>query len=379
MKQILSELIKTSGGSIPFVEFMRQALYHPEKGYYRMVKKRLGPGGDFITAPEITSLFGELIALQMIELWQLMGSPEKFQLVEMGPGSGRLARDILATAKRFATFYDALSYELVEISEDFRTLQEESLRQAGVIDKARWHRNIESAAGIDGVVGAIFGNEFLDALPVHWLEQTGEGLVEVGVVLDENGGFATTARPLSPEVPDDYFNSRGIELAEGTRTEVGLVGQEWMEQAAGLLRQGIILMIDYGHPQKEYYAPQRINGTLAGHMGHVRIDDPLANPGEMDLTAHVDFSAILQAGKRGGLELLGYTTQGWFLLGLGILERLEMLSKMEGVRMSDLKESVMRLTLPEGMGETFKVLALGRAMGECKLSGFRLNEQSKRL
>jgi SAM-dependent MidA family methyltransferase len=378
MKAHIKKLIQDSGGSIPFIQFMEEALYNPQKGYYMTVGKRLGPGGDFVTAPELTSLFGELLALQMIELWQLMGSPEKFQLIEMGPGSGRLAHDILRTAKQFKNFYAAISYELVEISEDFRERQKKLLQKAGVHKKARWHLDLDGVCD-GGVVGVIFANEFLDALPVHLVEQAPHGLSEVGVKLNEDEEFATEILPLSKNITGDYFSKRGISLATGTRTEIGLPGQEWIKKAGELLTEGMVLLIDYGHPQKDYYAPVRTNGTLAGHFKHVRVDDPLANPGEMDLTAHVDFSAILSAGRQANLDLLGYTTQGWFLMGLGILERLEILSKVEGADTGPLKEAVKRLIMPEGMGETFKVMALGKGIGSKQLSGFRLNEQSKRL
>ncbi|MBF0193711.1 MAG: SAM-dependent methyltransferase [Magnetococcales bacterium] len=378
MKKILTKLIKDSGGSIPFIRFMEQALYHPQKGYYMTASKRLGSAGDFVTAPELTSLFGELLALQMIELWQLMGSPKNFKLIEVGPGSGRLAYDILKTASKFKTFYAAVSYDLVEISDDFRQRQRKLLKDGGVIKKIRWHSDIDKATD-GGVIGAIFANEFLDALPVHLVEQVPHGLGEVGVKLTTEDKFATEIIPLSKDIAGDYFTSRGISLATGTRTEIGLPGQNWVTKTGKLLKEGMVLLIDYGHPQNDYYAKVRTNGTLAGHLKHVRIDDPLANPGEMDLTAHVDFSAILAAGKQADLELLGYTTQGWFLMGLGILERLEALSKIESVDTGPLKEAVKRLIMPEGMGETFKVLALGKGIGSPKLSGFRLNDQSERL
>jgi SAM-dependent MidA family methyltransferase len=380
MKTELKKLIQAAGGSITFNEFMSQALYHPQNGYYTAVRDRLGAGGDFITSPEITSLFGELLTLQIIELWQNMGAPQHFQLIEMGPGSGRLASDILKTAQKFSKFYAAISYDLVEISHDFRVRQEGQLEEAGVIEKACWHADLATAAG-DGVVGIIFGNEFLDALPVHWLEQTEEGLAEIGVGLGvgEQEVFTTVLRPLSARIAADYFSCRDISLAVGMRTEIGLAGQEWVQTAGRVLQRGVLLLIDYGYPQKEYFNPLRSNGTLAGHLKHVRVDNPLENPGEMDLTAHVDFTAVLAAGRESGLELLGYTTQGWFLMGLGILERLEMLSKVDGADVTSLKEAVMRLILPEGMGETFKVMALGKDIGTEKLSGFRLNEQSMHL
>lgn len=382
MKTELKKIIVDAGGVIPFEQFMAHALYHPQLGYYTAVKDRLGPNGDFVTAPELTSLFGELLALQFIEVWQYMGSPERFQLVEMGPGSGCLAKDILRTAKRFPVFYKAVDYCLVEISPDFQAMQKASLAASGFADKANWFADLHSAAGDEGIVGAIFGNEFLDALPVYWLEETASGLQEVGVRMSQSGepgDFTATVMPLSNQIAADYFVRRDIKLAEGTRTEIGLQAQQWTSKAGALLQRGMLLLLDYGHPQKEYYAPLRLSGTLAGHFKHVRVDNPLDHPGEMDLTAHVDFSAIRDAGINAGLELLGYTSQGWFLMGLGILERLEMLLNADSENIGNLKEAVMRLILPEGMGETFKVIAMGRDIENLKPSGFRLQDQSMRL
>ncbi|MBF0448530.1 MAG: SAM-dependent methyltransferase [Magnetococcales bacterium] len=382
MEHFIKKLIEKSGGIIPFERYMSEVLYNPDQGYYCVPKKRIGPGGDFVTSPEITSLFGELLALQMIELWQLMGSPATFQLIEVGPGSGRLACDLLHTAKRFTAFYCAVEYGLVEISPDFRSIQQTNLNQVGVLDKVRWYRDIQELAK-PGVVGVIFGNEFLDALPVHRVEMTERGLEELGVKWvegsDDSGHFEPAHLPLSKEIDPDYFKIRNVELAMGTRTEIGLAGQRWIERCGQVLKQGMILMIDYGHPQSEYYAAVRTQGTLAGHLCQVRVDNPLSHAGEMDLTAHVDFSAILAAGRKSGLHLLGYTTQGWFLMGLGILERLEMISKRDETRLNAAKEAVMRLILPEGMGEVFKVMALGRGLQGASMSGFRLNEQSHRL
>ncbi|MBF0454729.1 MAG: SAM-dependent methyltransferase [Magnetococcales bacterium] len=375
----MKQLIEKSGGKITFKQYMAEVLYHPTRGYYTRSKERLGSEGDFVTAPEITSLFGELLALQMIEIWHILGSPNRFQLIEMGPGTGRLAEDILTTAKKFPDFYQALSYSLVEISQDFQKQQAIRLQKAGVKAKARWYDTLQSA-GSEKIVGVILGNEFLDALPIHRVEQTAEGLAEISVQLSQGEPFLeTTLTPLTAEISADYMTSRHIVLEEGTQTEIGLEGEKWVEEAGSLLERGVLLMIDYGLPQKGYYTPERRHGTVAGHLNHVRVDNPLDHPGEMDLTAHVNFTAMRDAGIRSGMHLLGYTTQGWFLMGLGILERLERLSSKEDESLAPLKEAVMRLILPEGMGETFKVLALGKGMDGAPLSGFRLSEQSEKL
>ncbi|MBF0342537.1 MAG: SAM-dependent methyltransferase, partial [Magnetococcales bacterium] len=162
--------------------------------------------------------------------------------------------------------------------------------------------------------------------------------------------------------------------------EVGLLAATWMAQAARVLQRGVVLMIDYGDVAPEFYSLRRVAGTLVGHRDGARVDDPLLDPGEMDLTAHVDFSAMARAGLAGGMELLGFTTQGWFLMGLGILERLERAGRhMETAATAALRQVVMRLLLPQEMGERFKVLALGKGVSGGGLSGFRLNNQQQRL
>ncbi|MBF0180735.1 MAG: SAM-dependent methyltransferase [Magnetococcales bacterium] len=360
-------------GFVPFWRGMELALYHPEHGYYMTGRQRIGREGDFVTAPELTSLFGELLTLQCIEVWELLGRPDPFVVVEMGGGSGRLAFDFLATARRFADFFRAFAYRVVEISPDFRARQQELVKSLGFgTEKITWSETLPERIE----AGVILGNEFLDALPVHWVEMTPHGLMEVALAPD--GQIMLV--PPQPPLDSDYFNGFGINLASGYRTEIGLAAASWMEQAALTLHQGVVLMIDYGWPASEYYAPIRSHGTLAGHQGHERVDDPLHCLGAMDLTAHVDFSAMARAGTRAGLTPVGFTTQGWFLMGLGILERLQRLTgKVAPEQAESLRQAVMRLILPDAMGERFKVLAMGKRVPQGSLSGFRLNDQWPRL
>ncbi|MBF0127122.1 MAG: SAM-dependent methyltransferase [Magnetococcales bacterium] len=373
---LLNEMA-AQGGRIPFCRFMEAALYHPDHGYYMTQRPRIGRGGDFVTAPELTSLFGELLALQIIEVWETLGRPQPFTVVEMGGGTGRLAADVLTTCRRFPFFLEALSYVLVETSPDFRVRQEQLLRECGFgTERITWRSDLPGQVG-DGV---IFGNEFLDALPVHWVEMTPEGLREVAVEADGEGRLATRLIAPQPPLEGDYFQRAGIDLEAGYRTEVAIPAARWVQAAAGALGRGLLLLIDYGYPAGEYYASWRSAGTLVGHRGHERVDDPLLFCGEMDLTAHVDFSAMTRAGREAGLELLGYTTQNWFLMGLGILERLERVGgKMAPEASSRLRGAVMRLLMPNEMGERFKALAMGRGMKEGTLAGFRLNDQRQRL
>ncbi len=377
-QSILTQEMQGSEGFLTFHRFMELALYHPDHGYYMGDQARIGRGGDFVTAPEITSLFGELLTLQLVEIWELLDSPDPFTVVEVGGGTGQLAVDVLTTARRFPQFMASLIYVLVEKSPDFVLRQQELCTRHGFgAEIISWRTDLPDEVE----AGVIFGNEFLDALPVHWVEMGDSGLQEVVVGWSADESALTQQLIASqPPLQSDYFADIGIELPVGYRTEVGLDAQAWMTKAGQVLRRGVLLMIDYGYPATEYYVQTRDMGTLVGHRGHERLDDPLQFPGEMDLTAHIDFSAMARAGERGGLEMLGFTTQGWFLLGLGILERLEQsTAKMTQERGRSLRESVMRLLMPHEMGERFKVLAMGRDMKACGLSGFRLNDQRQRL
>ncbi len=374
-RDILLAEIDSANGALPFRRFMELALYHPRFGYYMGPRARIGRQGDFVTAPEMTSLFGQLLTLQWIEVWERLGRPDRFHLVEAGAGTGILASDILRTARRFSPFFHTLTYTILEISPDFRQRQRATLQDGGVLsERVRWMDGIDTLSDLEGV---IFSNEFLDAFPVHWVEMTAEGLREIAVrwAGDE---FATTHIPLTM-APERI----GIldKLAVGSRTEVGVAAAEWMEMAGRVLRRGLLLAIDYGYADGEMASTALASGTLVGHHEHQRVDNPLLHPGEMDLTAHVNFSTMARAGEGSGLETAGYATQAWFLMGLGILERLEAVNRREADadKRERLRQTVLRLTMPQGMGERFKVLAQGRGLGPEPLSGFRLNNRRDRL
>lgn len=369
----LLQRLPSSGQVLPFVEVMELFLYHPQVGYYMVQKPRLGREGDFVTAPEMTSLFGELLAQQFYEVWQRMGSPDGFQIVEVGGGSGVLAVDILTACRTLPEFFRAIHYHLVEISPDFRLRQQEILAGFPV----SWHTNLDDLNDIRGVV---FGNELLDAFPVHWLRLAASGWQEMGVCVDQECLVATPLDNPTPQVAA-ALSRLPADLPEGYETELGLPGESWVFLASQRLQQGILLFIDYGYPRHEYYHPARPQGTLVGYHQNQQIADPLAFPGEMDLTAHVDFTAMAEAGQRAGLSLLGYTSQSWFLLGLGLLQRL---AAQEGVLagepLSRLRQSVMRLIMPGGMGERFQVLAMGRGLSAAPpLAGFAENNRLDRL
>ncbi|MBF0588018.1 MAG: SAM-dependent methyltransferase [Magnetococcales bacterium] len=382
LRAVLSAMIQEAGGRLRFRDWMEAALYHPQWGYYMAQRPRLGREGDFVTAPEMTSLFGELLALQWIEVWQAMGKPNPFTVVEAGAGSGRLALDVLTTSARFADYYAALRYVIIERSPDFQQRQKLLLEDVAASGRpVFWCEALQELDAGQGIEGVIFSNEFLDAFPVHWVEMGEAGLLELAIAERQDGGWEVVAvEPQAPLEPD-YLSGLETPLPIGVRTEVGLDGQHWVAEAAGRLQRGVMVTIDYGYTGPEYYHASRLEGTLTGFWQHAQLNDPLAHPGEMDLTAHVDFSAVARVGERAGVRTMGYTTQGWFLMGLGILERLEQLrAKMApGEALESLEKTVQRLVMPQAMGDRFKVLAQGRGVDPLKLSGFRLNDQRHRL
>lgn len=379
MHTILGQAVDQAGGALAFHRFMQLALYHPQYGYYMSHRPRLGRQGDFVTAPEMTSLFGELLTLQCIEIWQRLGKPHPFHLVEAGAGSGKLAADILTTARRFPPFWTALNHTILEVSTDFQTRQKQTLDGvAAPHTPIRWLTDL-STLPPDSLEGVILSNEFLDAFPVHWVEMTEAGLCELAVAQD-GAGWKPVIQPVAPPLDPFYFTSRGLTLPVGMRTEVGLPAAAWMQQAGRVLKRGVVLSIDYGTIQEEYYGPAYPQGTLTGYHRHHQIADPLQHPGEMDMTAHVDFTAMAQAGEAGGLVTLGYTTQAWFLMGLGILQRMERLAaSQEPATYQRLTQTVSRLIMPQGMGERFKVLAQGKGVEEPPLAGFSLRNDRQRL
>ncbi|MBF0614193.1 MAG: hypothetical protein G8237_06580 [Magnetococcales bacterium] len=370
---LLTREMRGRGGAIPFHEFMSHALYHPEHGYYMTGRTRVGHGGDFVTAPELTSLFGEMMTLQCIEVWQRLHCPQPFLIVEMGGGSGQLAYDLLTTAQRFPPFFACLQLRMVETSPDFQTRQQQKLHALGLAkDQIQWSTRLPDHISH----GIILGNEFLDALPVHWVEMTPSGWMEIGVTNPTHLALQTCLLPLS----DTLSGLLPTDLPVGYRSELGMAAMEWMRSAGQTLQQGAVIMIDYGEVARDHYSMRRHAGTLVGHYQGERVDDPLLHAGAMDLTAHVDFSAMAQAGAAGGLDLVGFTTQGWFLQGLGILERVEMAARMMAEEpVQRLRDTVKRLLLPDEMGERFKVLVMGRNLGPEPLAGLRLNNQRDRL
>jgi len=344
----LEEEIAACGGWIPFARYMELVLYEPRLGYYAGGAQKLGPGGDFVTAPELGRLFGRTLARQLREL-----SPAR--VLEVGAGSGALAEVLIDEL--------GCEYLILETSPELRARQRERLGPG-----ARW-----LDAPPERFRGVVVANEVLDAMPVHAVAWTGEGIMERGVAL-ERGELAWRERPAEGELLEQ---AGAIGVAPRYESEIGLVGQAWMRSLGSWLEEGVAFVVDYGFPRHEYYHAQRAMGTLMCHHRHQAHGEVFFQPGRQDLTAHVDFSALADAARGAGLEVLGYATQAQFLVNCGITEVLAEANIENALRYAPIAAEAQKLLSPAEMGELFKVLAVGRPSRA--LAGFSRGERSHTL
>jgi SAM-dependent MidA family methyltransferase len=309
---------------ITFAQFMEAALYGPG-GYYAERPALGGPGHDYFTAPELHPAFGALLGRQVAEVWVALGRPSRFDLVEHGPGSGALCRDLLTWAEHEAPgFAAAIRYLLVERSAPLRAAQRATLEGAGLLDaRVSWE-----APSRGPVTGVILANELLDAFPVHLVTVREGRLLERYVAPDRDDERLTfvEGEPSTPALAR-YFADLGLLPGEGCEAEVNLAAVAWTERAAADLARGALLILDYGYPADRLYAPQRRHGTLLCYRGHTLGSDPLVRVGEQDITTHVDFTSVARAGERMGLATLGPVDQATFLTNLGVRGYLRLLER----------------------------------------------------
>ncbi|MFL6623922.1 MAG: class I SAM-dependent methyltransferase [Sulfurifustis sp.] len=355
-------------GPLPFRRFMELALYAPGLGYYSAGKEKLGRGGDFTTAPEAYPVFGRCVARACAEvLAQLGGDGE---ILEVGGGSGRLA----ATVLNELAALDALprAYCLLDVSASLRARQAETIaaEASDFSNRVRWLDQLPP----QGFRGVVLANELLDALPVDRFKVEADGIRELRVTSGENG-FAWTEAPAPPATQERIGPQR---LAPGYESEIGFAAEAWVRSVAEILDSGVLLLIDYGFPRAEFYHPDRSAGTLMCHYRHRAHTDPLTLVGLQDITAHVDFTAIAEAGGEAGLDLLGYTSQAAFLLGAGIAQIAAASDPNDARAHLSLTAQIKKLTLPHEMGELYKVMALGRGM-KAPLSTFAIQDRRGRL
>ena len=361
---IIEEINKK--GKITFAEFMQMALYHPEYGYYNSDKERVGRFGDYYTSPAVHTIFGELIAKQLEEMWRIMGK-ETFTIVEMGANKGWLCCDIVQSIKKeYPLFYDKFHYIIVESNPYAREKQRLLLESINIMDgKVSWHTYSENGFSFDRIQGCFLSNEFVDALPVHRLKVKNKVLKEIYVSYNDTSFFEIDDE-VSPDVSKRYIETFQIHLSEGWECEVNLGAAEWLRRVSEKLRKGFVLTIDYGDTTDGLYRENGSDGTLRCYYKHTVNRDYYERPGEQDITAHVDFTNLMNAGKSVGLEVTGFTKQSHYLIALGILERLN--NKNNDIE-TILK--VKNLFHPEGMGDVFKVLIQHKNIEHPNLTSLR--------
>ncbi len=349
-RAVIGESIRQAGGAIPFDRYMELALYAPGAGYYVNGARKFGRQGDFVTAPETSSLFSRCLANQCAEVLAQTGG----DILEFGAGSGIMAADILARLQEL----DSLPgrYQIMELSAELRQRQRETLaaRVPDLLARVEWLDRLPGA----GWRGMVLGNELLDAMPVSRFRREADGWAESFIEGDVEA-FRESWRPPAPglERALGALEGRLGAFEAGYTSEINLRLGAWMRAVTAFLGRGAILLIDYGYPERAYYHPERDQGTLICHFQHRAHDDFLLLPGLQDLTANVDFSALAQAGVEAGLELGGYTTQAQFLLGCGLDALLSDIGVAQGERYLREVQAAKQLILPGAMGERFQVMA----------------------
>ena len=362
LEQTLLSCIKASG-PIPFADFMEAALYDPERGYYASGRARIGASGDFVTSVSAGPLFGRLLARQFREMWNHLGSPSSWLLVEQGAFDGRLCADILEALADFAPeCYTATAVAIVEPFAQFQVRQAATLR--GFQSKITWHRSCDSLPVFTGVH---YSNELLDAFPFHILRRTQNAWQEMRV------GAAASTFAFEPHAIEDPELREAADslpaLEAGFTAEVSLQPRNWLATLREKLTRGWLLTFDYGMTQDELLAPHRKNGTASAYRSHRRQDDLLSNPGEQDLTAHVNFTARTRDALAEGWQLAGYADQHRFFTGLASLHFRDATQKLTVLQQRELL-AFRTLTHPQLMGHQFKAWCLSRGLDET-LSGFQ--------
>lgn len=377
--QALSELIHAESGFVPFDRWMHHCMYAPGYGYYTGGSTKFGstsPQGDFTTAPELTPLFGQTVATQIHQVLQQLGS---VQVIEFGAGTGAWAKAIIPALLELGI---TVEYAILELSPDLQQRQQQTLAEFGA--QVQWLQQLP-----EDFVGCVIANEVLDAMPIHLVERAADGsILEVGVTLVDASSataplvspFQWAAKAASPELAT--IAEQRLPNIPGYRTEINLQAEAWIKEAGRWLKRGAILLFDYGFPRHEYYHLQRTEGTLMCHFRHYAHAEALLYPGLQDITAHVDFTAMADAALEGGLDVLGYTAQGRFLLNCSLAQHLGHAPDSQNAeataRWAHTLGAAQKLLSEAEMGELFKVLALGKDV-DPPLIGFFSGDRRDRL
>ncbi|GGI86915.1 class I SAM-dependent methyltransferase [Legionella impletisoli] len=356
-------------GDISFAEYMHLALYHPKFGYYSAGLPKFGRGGDFVTAPELTPFFGYALANQCEPILRELESPS---ILEFGAGSGRLCVDILTRLNALVCLPEV--YYILEVSPNLRYRQEVLIQEQlpDLASRVQWLSKWPEKP----FNGILIANEVLDAMPVNRFVVEKSQLLESHISLDSEGKLKEIYKPSENERLIHHIETRLPSVSNPYQSEVNLFINGWINAASTILLHGVVLILDYGFPRQEYYHPDRQMGTLMCHYQHQSHTNPLAHPGEEDITAHVDFTHVAEAAVDAGFQILGYTNQAAFLLANRILDFLtDVASETERVKHT---QAVKLLLQESEMGELFKVMALGKRFDE-PLSGFQLFDKRSSL
>lgn len=366
--QALTDFIRETirgRGPVSFAWFMEQALYHPELGYYGSGQGQIGRRGDYFTNVSVGPLFGRLLAGQFAEMWEVLGRPGDFAIVEQGAHHGDFARDVLSAAREQAPeFFSALRYRIMEPFPILHQRQMETL--AGLGGKVTWEKSL---ADLKPFCGVHFSNELLDAMPMHLVSRQADSAEWREQCVAESGdGFAFVARPIGegnlrrqlPKIPRN--------LPSPYETEINLATLEWVETIARKLAHGFVLAVDYGYARDQFYAPERTSGTLQCYAEHRRVSSPLQAVGHTDITAHVDWTSVAERAEECGLTLTGFTDQHHFITGL---------LSQRPPRQSE-RRALQTLLHPELLGTRFQFLALGKDAPANLLTGFSFARDPRR-
>jgi len=370
LNQKIIEHIRTHG-PISFERFMEMALYTPELGYYMSPAMDIGKAADYYTSTSVNALFGAMVAGQVAQMWEILGRTDDFVFTEQGGGRGLFALDFLdELSVRYPECYRGLTYRLVEISPSLKEKQQALLHRHNA--KVEWYGSLQNVPRFTGV---FFSNELVDAFPVHLVEFTREGLREV-YVAERAGTLCEETGPCSSDELSAYFLNLGVSMPAGYRTEVNLNAKRWIQDVADRLHRGYVITVDYGFNTWDYYSGERSTGTLLCYYRHTTNDRPLDRPGEQDITAHVNFSALLNWGREANLQPRGFVTQSSFLLNMDIDRRLvELHRAIPEDEYLAMVAQVRTLLMPDAMGETHKLLVQEKKVPEGPLRGLRIRNR----
>lgn len=365
LKEIIADQIKKAG-AISFRDFMEMALYYPGYGYYTSAHTKIGRIGDFYTSAHVHPVFGALIGKQIAEMWEAMGKPGSFYIVEIGAGTGYVAHDMLAYLEG-TDFFEAIHYVIIEINIHLIKEQQQLLHRYQ--NKIQW---VLSPAEITPVTGCLFSNELLDAFPVHLIYTNGGKISEIYVTI-KNDDFCEEYEECSAEILS-YLDEFSIFLPSEYRTEVNLDIRKWLSDVTPIIDKGFIFTIDYGYPAAEYYSPRRKAGTIMCYYRHQLNDNPYQHIGHQDITAHVNFSSLKKWGEEYGFECVGFANQGTFLVSLRIDEVLQEKYAANNIKRNSVN-AVSKLISPEGLGESHKILIQYKGKLNQILSGYSLRNK----